>query len=114
VILYLRSHSGKQDGIDAAQLHIDLETEIGEGLGRGLVHILHLYALRRHAKEGVPHPLHLSVHRRLPCRIPDVKKKLFPEPDPNKQNNQIKNPVFKNYFSTSGSVRKDQSPDPDP
>ncbi len=74
MILYLRSHGGKQDGIDAAQLHIDLETEIGEGLGRGLVHILHLYALRRHAQEGVTHPLHLSVHRRLPCRIADSKK----------------------------------------
>ncbi len=71
MILYLRPHGGKQDGIDAAQLHIDLETEIGEGLRRGFVHILHLYALGGHAQEGVTHPLHLSVHRRLPCRIPD-------------------------------------------
>ncbi len=73
MILYLRSHGGKQDGIDAAQLHIDLQTEIGEGLWRGLVHILHLYALGRHAQEGVSHPLHLRVHRRLPCSIPDSK-----------------------------------------
>ena len=62
---HLGPHRGEEDGVDAAQLHIDLEAEVGEGLGRRLVHVLHLYALRGHAEEGVAHSLHLRVHGRL-------------------------------------------------
>ena len=31
-----------EDGVDAAELHVDLETEVGQGLRRRLVHVLRL------------------------------------------------------------------------
>ncbi len=37
---YFWSDVGHKDRVDAAQLDVDLETEVGEGLGRGLVHVL--------------------------------------------------------------------------
>jgi len=48
-----------QDVVDAAQLHVDLEAEVGEGLRGRLHHVLHLDALRGHAQQGVSHTLHL-------------------------------------------------------
>lgn len=48
-----------QDVINASQLHVDLETEVGERLRRCLHHIFHLDTLRRHAKQSIPHTLHL-------------------------------------------------------
>lgn len=49
-----------QDVVDAAQLGVDLEAEVGKGLRGRLHYILHLHALGGHAEEGVSHPLHLS------------------------------------------------------
>lgn len=49
-----------QDVIDASQLDVDLEAEVGEGLWGRLHYVLHLHALGGHAQEGVSHPLHLS------------------------------------------------------
>lgn len=39
-----------QDVVDAPQLGIDLQAQVGEGLGGCLHHILHLYTLCCHAK----------------------------------------------------------------
>jgi hypothetical protein len=55
-----RPHLGDEDGVDAAQLRIDLEAEVGEHLGRRPGHVLGLDALRGDAKHAVPHPLHLK------------------------------------------------------
>lgn len=49
-----------QDVVDASQLDVDLEAEVGERLRGRLHYVLHLHTLGRHAKEGVAHPLHLS------------------------------------------------------
>lgn len=49
-----------QDVVDAAQLGVDLEAEVGEGLRRRLHYVLHLHALGGHAEESVTHPLHLG------------------------------------------------------
>ena len=38
-----------QDGIDAAQLGVDLQAEVGQHLGRGPCHVLRLDALGRYA-----------------------------------------------------------------
>ena len=54
-----------QDGVDPAQLGVDLETQVGEHLCRGPGHVLGLDALRRYAQHAVPHPLDLGVHRGL-------------------------------------------------
>jgi hypothetical protein len=42
---------GDENGVDAAQLHVDLEAEVGQRLRRGLVHILRLHNCV--CKEGV-------------------------------------------------------------
>ena len=39
---YLRPDGWEEDGVDAAELDVDLEAEVGEGLRRGLVHVLRL------------------------------------------------------------------------
>ena len=57
----LGSDGGDQDAVDSAQLDVDLETQVGESLGRGLVDILGLDTLRGHPQQSVSHPLHLSV-----------------------------------------------------
>ena len=49
-----------QDVVDASQLHIDLEAEVGEGLRGRLHHILHLDTLRGHAQERVSHTLYFG------------------------------------------------------
>lgn len=49
-----------QDVVDASQLGVDLEAQIGEGLRGGLHYVLHLHTLGCHAKERVPDPLYLS------------------------------------------------------
>ena len=38
-----------KDVVDAAQLDVDLEAEVGEGLGRRLHHVLHLHTLSGHS-----------------------------------------------------------------
>ena len=48
-----------QNVVDASQLHIDLEAEVGEGLRGCLHHVLHLDTLRGHAQERVSHTLYL-------------------------------------------------------
>ena len=48
-----------QDVVDAPQLDVDLQAEVGEGLGGGLHHVLHLDTLGGHAQESVSHTLHL-------------------------------------------------------
>ncbi len=55
-----------QDVVDASQLGVDLEAQVGEGLRRRLHYVLHLHTLGCHAEESIPHPLHLS------CRHTDV------------------------------------------
>lgn len=49
-----------QDVVDASQLGVDLEAQVGERLRGRLHYVLHLHTLSGHAKKGVPHPLHLS------------------------------------------------------
>ena len=56
------SHLRDEDGVDAAQLGVDLEAEVGEHLGRRSRHVLGLDALGRDAQHAVPHPLHLKVN----------------------------------------------------
>jgi hypothetical protein len=53
-------HLGDEDGVDAAQLGIDLEAEVGEHLRRRPRHVLGLDALGGDAQHAVPHPLHLK------------------------------------------------------
>ena len=43
VNVHLWSDVGDKDGVDAAKLDVDLETEVGQGLRRGLVHVLSLW-----------------------------------------------------------------------
>jgi hypothetical protein len=38
----LRPDAGDEDGVDAAEFDVDLETEVGQGLRGGLVHVLGL------------------------------------------------------------------------
>lgn len=52
----------EEDVIDAAQLDVDLQTEVGEGLRCCLLNILHLHTLRGHAKYRVPNTFHLSCN----------------------------------------------------
>ena len=52
-----------QDVVDASQLHIDLEAEVGEGLRGRLHYVLHLDTLRGHAQERVSHTLYLRYGR---------------------------------------------------
>ncbi len=59
-IEYSWSHGGEEDGVDSAQLDIDLQTEIGECLGGRLDHILRLHTLSRYPQHCVAHSLHLS------------------------------------------------------
>ena len=51
---------GDQYAVDASQLNVDLQAEVGKGLGRGTVHVLQLHTLRGHAQLCVPYTLHLS------------------------------------------------------
>ena len=53
---------GQQDVVDSAQLDIDLQAEVGERLGGGLLHVLHLDTLGGHAQHRVPDTLHLGYH----------------------------------------------------
>lgn len=55
---------GHQDIVDSPQLDIDLEAEVGEGLGGRLHHVLHLDTLSGHAQESVSYPLHLRCGTR--------------------------------------------------
>jgi hypothetical protein len=55
-----RPHLGDEDGVDAAQLGVDLEAEVGEHLRRRTGHILGLDALGGDAQHTVTHPLHLK------------------------------------------------------
>merc|ERR1719507_253978 len=59
------SDGGHKDRVDTTKLDIDLETQIGQGLRGGLVHILRLHALRGYAEHSVPHPLDLCIDRGL-------------------------------------------------
>ena len=63
--LYLGSDRRHQDRVDTAELHVDLEAEVGECLRAGLVDVLGLDALGGHTQHCVAHSLHLGVHRRL-------------------------------------------------
>lgn len=53
-------YTGQEYVVDATQLHVDFQTEVGEGLGRGLVHVLSLYTLGGQPKHDVSHTLHFS------------------------------------------------------
>ncbi len=55
-----RPRGGHQNRVDAAQLHVDLQAEVGEGLWRCLVHILRLHALRRQSEHDVTDAFHLG------------------------------------------------------
>ena len=57
---HLGPDAGHQDAVDAAQLDVDLEAEVGERLRRGLVHVLGLDALGGQSEHGVADPLHLG------------------------------------------------------
>ncbi len=58
-----------QDVVDASQLGVDLEAQVGEGLRGRFHYVLHLHALGGHAEEGVTHPLHLSCRQKQRCSI---------------------------------------------
>lgn len=45
--------------VNAAQLDVDFEAEVGEGLGGRLHHVLHLHTLGGHSQQGVSNTLHL-------------------------------------------------------
>ena len=49
-----------EDAVNPAQFDVDLEAEVGEGLGGRLQYILHLNTLRGHSKESVTYTLHLG------------------------------------------------------
>ena len=51
-------HARHEDVVDAAQLDVDLEAEVGERLRRRLVHVLRLNTLRRKSAHDVTHALH--------------------------------------------------------
>ena len=59
------AHLGHQDGVDAAQLGVDLEAEVGENPRRGARYVLGLDALRRDAEDAVLHPFYHGEHRSL-------------------------------------------------
>lgn len=63
-----------QDVVDASQLGVDLEAQVGEGLRGRLHYVLHLHTLGCHAKESVPHPLYLSWRRKQMTKINTTKK----------------------------------------
>ena len=48
-----------QDVVDAAELDVDFEAEVGERLWGRLHHVLHLNALSGHAQKSVSYTLHL-------------------------------------------------------
>ena len=62
---YLWSDGRDENGVDASEFDVDFEAEVGQGLGRRLVDVLGLDALRGHAQDRVAHALDLGVHRRL-------------------------------------------------
>ena len=67
-----------QDVVDAPQFGVDLQAEVGQGLGGRLHHVLHLDTLGGHAQQGVSHPLHLrcggrGTHKR--CLRSRISKK---------------------------------------
>ncbi len=55
-----RPHLGDEDGVDAPELRVDLEAEVGEHLRRRPGHVLGLDALGGNAQHAVAHPLHLE------------------------------------------------------
>lgn len=57
----------EEDVVDPAQLDVDLQTEVGEGLRRRLLNVLHLHALRGHAEHRVANALHLSCNAKHPA-----------------------------------------------
>ena len=60
-----------QNGVDPSQLDVDLETQVGQGLGRCLVDILGLDALCGHAQNSVADALNLhNVIIALKARAP--------------------------------------------
>ena len=61
----LWSDGGHKDRVDPTQLHVDLETQVGQSLRAGLVDILGLDTLRGHTQHSVTHPLHLGIDRGL-------------------------------------------------
>ncbi len=52
-------NGGQQNAVDAAQLDVDLETEVAQRLRRRLDHVLRLHALRRQTEHRVADALHL-------------------------------------------------------
>ena len=61
MLINLGSDGGDQDAVDSSQLDVDLETQVGESLGRGLVDILGLDTLSGHPQQRVSHPLDLGI-----------------------------------------------------
>ena len=59
-------YAGEKNAVDAAQLDVDLEAEVGQRLRRGLVDVLGLHALGRQPKHDVPNPLHLRCRHKPP------------------------------------------------
>lgn len=60
----------EEDVVDAAQLDINLQTEVGESLRCRLLNILHLHTLCGHAKYRVPNTFHLSYKTHQDEKIP--------------------------------------------
>lgn len=58
-----------QDVVDASQLGVDLEAQVGEGLRGRLHYVLHLHTLGCHAKESVANPLYLSWRQKQTPKI---------------------------------------------
>ena len=59
-------HLQHQNGVDAAELDVDLEAVVGEHLRHGASHFFRLDALGGDAEDAFSHPLDLSIHRSLP------------------------------------------------
>lgn len=55
---------GDQYAVDTTQLDVDFQAQVGEGLGRGTIHILQLHTLCGHTQLGVSHTLHLGYESR--------------------------------------------------
>ncbi len=53
-------YAGQEDVVYSPKLDVNLETQVGESLGGGLVHILGLYALCGQTKHDVPDTFHLG------------------------------------------------------
>ena len=59
-------YAGEKNAVDATQLDVDLEAEVGQRLWCGLVHVLGLHALGRQPEHDVPNPLHLRCRHKPP------------------------------------------------